>query len=242
MLRTIALTVACLLLARAAEAVDTYEACIARVEADPAAGLTEALQWRDLGGGLAARHCVALAYAANGDFRLAGVRMQEVAAGLETDNRDAAAQVWAQAGAVWLQGQEDALAAEAYGKAIALDPDDPRLHLDLAHVLAAQKRFDAAASEVAAALKLDDLLADAYALQAMLLRRANRLDDADAALANALALDPAQPMARMEQALARARGGDIAGARTDLNDIIAEDPEGNVAETARRYLQELELN
>lgn len=225
-----------------AHAVENYDECLQLIETDPPRGLTEALQWRDLGGGSPARHCVALAHAANGDLRLAAVRLQELADEIEPSSERAAAEVLAQAAAIWLQAREDARAIPAFSRAIALSPDDARLRVDLAHVLAAERRFTEAEAEVAAALRLDDLYADAYALKAMLHREQQQYDAADEALANALAIDPEQPMGRMEQALARARGGDVQGARDDLNDLIAEDPEGNIAETARRYLQQLDVS
>jgi predicted Zn-dependent protease len=241
MFRAILLATTLLLAPFSTRAVETYEGCLQLIEADPPVGLTEALQWRDLGGGSPARHCVALAHAANGDLRLAASRLEELAAEIEPSSEQAAAQVLAQAADVWLQAREDGKAVEAFTRAVVLRPDDARLHLDLAHVLASQDRLDDAETEVAAALRLDDLSADAYALKAMLHRERSQFDAADEALANALAIDPGQPMGRMEQALARARGGDIQGAQDDLNDLIAEDPDGNVAETARRYLQRLEI-
>lgn len=242
MYRAILLVVAAFLAPASAVAVETYDGCLQLVEADPPRGLTEALQWRDLGGGSPARHCVALAHAANGDLRLAAVRLEELATEIEPSSKQAAAEVLAQAASIWLQSREDARAIPAFSRAVALSPNDAGLRVDLAHVLAAERRFREAEAEVAAALRLDDLSADAYALKAMLHREQQQFDAADEALANALAIDPDQPMGRMEQALARARGGDILGARDDLNDLIAEDPESNIAETARRYLQQLDVN
>lgn len=221
--------------------VETYDGCLQLVEADPPRGLTEALQWRDLGGGSPARHCVALAHAANGDLRLAAGRLEELAVEIEAASQGAAAEVLAQAAAIWLQAREDLRAISTFTRAISLSPEDPQLRLDLAHVLASEGRFQEAEQEVAAALRLDDLSADAYALKAMLHREQRQFNEADEALANALAIDPEQPMGRMEQALARARGGDLQGARDDLNDLIGEDPAGNIAETARRYLEQLDV-
>lgn len=241
MYRAILLAVTIYLFPSVSQAVETYESCLELIEIDPPRGLTEALQWRDLGGGSPARHCVALAHAANGDLRLAAGRLEELATEIEPASQQAAAEVLAQAAAIWLQSREDSRAIPAFSRAIALRPDDARLRIDLAHVLASERRLTEAEAEVAAALRLDDLSSDAYALKAMLHREQQQFDAADEALANALAIDPDQPMARMEQALARARGGDIQGARDDFNDLIAEDPESNIAETARRYLQQLDV-
>ena len=241
MSRAILIALLICLAATPGRAVETYTECLDLVATDPARGLTEAMQWRDLGGGSPSRHCVALALAANGDLRLAAARLEELATEIESANQDAAAEVAAQAASVWLQVREDGRAIATYRRAIALRPNDARLRTDLAHVLAAQRRFDEAEAEIAAALRLDDLAADAFALKAMVHREKNQFDQADEALSTALALDPEHPMARMEQALARARGGDLQGARDDLNDLIAEDPEGNIAETARRYLEQLDV-
>lgn len=241
MVRIFILTAAMLLAAMPAGAVEDYDTCVANITTDPERALTEALQWRDLGGGPPALHCVALALAANGDLKLAALRLEDLSREMEPVSNDLAAEVMAQAAAVWLQARDDERATSAFARAVNLRPDSARLRVDLAHVLAADNRFDEAEAQVATALRLDDLLADAYALKAMIHRERGQFDAADEALSNALALDPEQPMARMENALAQARGGDMDGARRDLLDLIADYPDGDIAETARTFLEQMDV-
>lgn len=240
MLRTIALLLTCLFPLAAVAEVTGYKDCITGLERDPEQGLTDALQWRDLGGGAAALHCVALGYVATGQHRIAATRIEELAYMIEGGNKQAAGEVMAQAGAVWLQASEDKNAERAFAKALTWRPGDPRIHVDLAHVQASREAFKLALENAETAIGLDDLSADAYALQGMILRRLNRMDEADEATSTALALDPEQPQARMEQALAMARGGDMESARRELTDIVQDHPDGNIAETAQQMLQKLE--
>ncbi|WP_416897213.1 MAG: hypothetical protein ACMVY4_17230 [Minwuia sp.] len=241
MLRTIIVGVA-IALPVPALAVSDYRACLGMVETQPELALDQALQWRDLGGGEPARHCAALAYAANGELAAAAIQLDELARDIEAQNPRAAAGIMGQSAAIWVAARKDRLAAEAYAQAIRWERNDARLRLDLAHVLASQKKYKPALREIDFAIELNDLLADAYALKAMVLRRMDRQDESDDALALALALDPEQPQARMEMALAQARGGDKDGARRDLIDIINENPDTDIAENARLYLEELELD
>lgn len=241
MVRTFILIAAMLLAAIPAAAVEDYDTCVANISADPESALGEALQWRDLGGGPPAKHCVAMALAANGDLKLAALRLEDLSREMEPVSNDLAAEVMAQAAAVWLQARDDLRATDAFARAVNLRPDSARLRVDLAHVLAADDRFDEAEAQVAAALRLDDLLADAYALKAMIHRKREQFGEADEALFNALALDPEQPMARMENALAQARGGDKDAARRALLDLIADYPEGDIAETARTFLEQMDV-
>ena len=78
--------------------VKTYQACTEAVNRDPETGMTAALQWRDLGGGRAAEHCVALALAANGNTRLAATRMQDLAEIFDAARPDMAATIMSGAG------------------------------------------------------------------------------------------------------------------------------------------------
>ncbi len=240
MFRTIALSVLLTFPLSALAQVNGYQDCLQRVRKDPKSGLTDALQWRDLGGGPPALHCVALAYVANGDYRIAAAKIEELAVIVEGSNKAAAGEVMAQAGSVWLRAKEDARAEAAFAKALTWRPKDARIMIDLALAQIGRKNFEQAMINVNRALEQDDLMADAYALKGMLLRRLNNLVEADEATATALALDPAQPQARMEQALSMARGGDREAARNELAAIIRDYPEGDIAETAQRMLQDLE--
>ncbi|MDF1736143.1 MAG: hypothetical protein P1U37_12710 [Minwuia sp.] len=221
--------------------VKTYQACTEAVDRDPETGMTAALQWRDLGGGRAAEHCVALALAANGNTRLAAARMQDLAEAFGVARPDMAATIMSQAAALWVLAREDARALTALDRALEWQGSDALLHLDRAHVLAGLERFDEARKAADMALSIDDLSAEAYALRAMINRRTGRTAAAETDIVTALALQPDQPQALVERARSRANAGDIRGAREDLLSVIAQDDEAAVAEDARRLLEQLDV-
>lgn len=221
--------------------VRSYQACTEAVERDPESGMTAALQWRDLGGGRAAEHCVALALAANGNARLAATRMEELAEVFGTARPDMAASLMSQAAALWVLAREDARALTVLDRALEWQGDSAALHLDRAHVLAGLKRFGDALQVTDRVLALDELSAEAYALRAMLNRELGWKQAAETDIVNALALQPDQPQALVERARSRAAAGDLPGAREDLLAVIAQDAEAAVAEDARRLLEQLDV-
>ncbi len=56
-----------------------YQDCIAESEADPEIAHVNAMTWRDTGGGLPARHCVALSLASLGRYAEAAVELEIMA-------------------------------------------------------------------------------------------------------------------------------------------------------------------
>lgn len=221
--------------------VKTYQACTEAVDRDPEKGMTAALQWRDLGGGRAAEHCVALALAANGNTRLAATRMQDLAEVFGIARPDMAATIMSQAAALWVLAREDVRALTALDRALEWQGNSAALHLDRAHVLAGLKRFDEARLATDMVLSIDDLSAEAYALRAMINRQTGQAAAAETDIVNALALQPDQQQALVERARSRAGAGDIRGAREDLLSVIAQDEEAAVAEDARRLLEQLDV-
>ncbi|PJK28032.1 tetratricopeptide repeat protein [Minwuia thermotolerans] len=243
MLRTIAILAALALpfASSLAQQVDSYTRCLEAVRADAEKGLQSALQWRDVGGGVPARHCTAVAYAANGQHRIAGAQLQTLADELAKSDSRAAAEVMGQAAAMWTLGQAEDKALRALEQALAWQPENPALHLDRALLLAGQDRFGPAEQSASRAIQLNDLMVEAYAVRAMIRRSSGNFAGAEEDTATALALAPDNPHAIMERARARARGGDMDGARDDLTGLVARDPEASWAESARRLLEELEL-
>lgn len=233
----------CLFLPAEAKAQDAarYDECLRKVEQAPEEGLTEALQWRDLGGGAPARHCVAMGLAATGHEDMAAARLEELAAEVGSHDRVIAADLMAQGAALWSITGQDPRALAALDKAIGWNGDKATLHLDRAHVLSGMERFREADEAVTRALELDDLSAEAYALRGMIRRELNQRDSAEDDIAMALALDPEQPYALIQRALQRAAAGDRQGARDDANAVIAQDPDAPVAENARRVLEAMDV-
>ena len=97
--------------------------------------------------------------------------------------------------------------ADAYRRAIALDPDDASTHQWLAEALGFGRRFDEALVELDVAIKLDPRIAAIHKIRSRTLFYANRVEEALAAAEQALALDPTQPWVRYGRGYALVRLG-----------------------------------
>jgi predicted Zn-dependent protease with MMP-like domain len=81
-------------------------------------------------------------------------------------------------------------AATELERAVRMDPDDVEFRVELAHALFRCCRFDEARRHADRAVRLDERLADAWAVQGLLLERRRDFDRADACFARAAKLDP----------------------------------------------------
>jgi predicted Zn-dependent protease with MMP-like domain len=106
-------------------------------------------------------------------------------------------------------------AAESFGRAAELDPDDAEFRADLALALHRSCRFDDAEREAEAALAVDRDSPDAHHVRALLLERRGDLAGADRHFARAAKLDPERfPLAvRLDRAAFEER---VAAARAKL--------------------------
>jgi tetratricopeptide (TPR) repeat protein len=184
-----------------------YDACVALARTKPAQAVATAQGWRIDGGGVPARQCEGMAYAAQSKWL-------EAAAAFDNAATLAASQADARAADLWLQSGNAALAANDAGRAVkAIDAaiatgvlagdaageaylDRGRAHAALGHSAEARADLDRA-------LKLvpDDPLG--WLLSATLARRANDLPRALDDIQQAMKLAPDDSSVALE-------GGNIA--------------------------------
>ena len=117
-----------------------YINCLDWVATDPSQALRDAEGWRDAGGGLAARHCRALALAALDDFSGAALEAESIAASMQSP--DARVNLLVQAGEFWMasgdpygaRAQFDAALLEAPNNTEALEGRATVKALSLIHI------------------------------------------------------------------------------------------------------------
>lgn len=239
-----ALLIACLLLPAAARAeVASMADCAARIAEDPQLAREEAAQWFVLGGGAEARACEARALEALGARGTAAVILAEMAAdrgnGLPAVTRAA---MMRDAGRLWLGDGQFRLAEEALGQAIALGLDDADTRVMRAEARGRQGFWATAIDDLDAALARDPERPDLLALRAAARRKSgdpgSALEDAEAALA---AL-PTYPEALFEKGAALAVSGRVPDALEVWFELIRLHPDSEMAELARRNIQQLAGN
>ena len=120
-------------------------------------------------------------------------------------------------------------------------PGDPDLLVDRAQAWAARGDYDAADTDLSAALNLSPSRADAYALRASARRFLDRAVDALADANTALELDPANPEALLERGILRRLKGDDAGARADWMKILNAMPDSAAAGPARQNIENMDV-
>lgn len=235
------LVLAVLFSATPALAVEDYDSCVALIDKDPASAETEAGQWVAAGGGTPARHCRALALAAQGADRRAAELLSAIAADDRTLPGQVRAEMLVQAGELYL-GLADIAAGRAAANGAMKLATDPR------PVLVLSARLDAEAGDWQAAVgDLDRALARGEPeAEILVLRAAARLHlhqavAARADLAWAEELAPASPSLWLEKGALAAAEGDRATARAAwLKAIELDEPGGAVAAAARLRLQKMD--
>ncbi|MEK7245292.1 MAG: hypothetical protein AAB223_04665 [Pseudomonadota bacterium] len=216
-----------------------YRACMARARTAPQAAFDDALAWTGLGGGQAARHCLAAALIGLGQHAEGARRLE----GLAQDARDGAmrAELLAQAAQGWLLAGDGGRADDVLTAAIRIAPANPALLIDRAGARAPLKRYGEAAEDLTAALARLPRRADALALRASARRFQGDDDGALKDAEAALALDPVNVEALLERGILRRLKDDEAGARADWLKILAVASDGAAADAARKNLEMMDV-
>ena len=132
----------------------------------------EAEQWRSVGGGAPALHCLAIADLAAGFPKLAAVRLLEASGRPDAGDSLLRARLLEQAALAWLEGDEIDSAKQTVEQALTLAPNSGELSLTAGVIYAAgeqwQKTIDAvSAAEEAGIVSIGGYLARARAYKAL---------------------------------------------------------------------------
>ncbi|HEU0223747.1 MAG TPA: tetratricopeptide repeat protein [Paracoccaceae bacterium] len=217
--------------------------CVAAIGTRPSVAREEAAQWATFGGGAEAKACEARALEALGAKTTAAVILTEVASdrgnGLPAATRAA---LLRDAGRLWLEEGQPAVAREALTRGLDIGPADPDALAMRGEASGRLGLWPDAVRDLTEALKLAPGRADILALRAAAKRKsrdpAGGLEDAEAALANLPHLEEAL----FEKGACLAVLGRIPEALDVWFRLIELHPESEMAELARRNIQQLSGN
>ncbi len=191
---SLVITLAAAAMTTPAPADDRFAACLQLVDTDAAKAVEEATSWQVTGGGILARQCLGMAFAAQQRWSSAELAFEQAAQQAERERDGRAARIWIQAGNAALAGSDAAKARSCFDTAIIsgnlLGKEKGEAHLDRARALVALRQPVPARADIDAALKLvpEDPLA--WLLSATLARRSGELDRAATDIAEAVKRAP----------------------------------------------------
>ncbi|MGB0920000.1 MAG: hypothetical protein ACPG06_00345 [Alphaproteobacteria bacterium] len=234
---------------------ERYETCLSLIDQNPDQAFDMAIEWRDNGGRMPARHCAALALIGLELYPQAAERLELLAVAPGRAGTLLRAEILGQAGMAHALHGDSAAARIAFERALDMlrqaDLDGPEnlapLLVDLASVHLmfgdAQSTLDIT-REIVDALDTHPphIMAEALALRASALRGVEDKGGADREAQAALAYQPNHPRALYERGLYAQSQGDGETARTFLLQAIAVDDKSELAELARIALQNMALN
>ena len=219
---------------------ERYQDCMVSIGVNAEKAFDAAVEWRDLGGGDAAEHCVAAALLALGYYEDAAGRLEELAQ-RPTDQIELRTGLLRQAAQGWSLAEKPERAFAALTAAIQVDEKNPKLYLERAVIQADMGLYGRAVDDLSRCLVLDPVSVDAYAFRASAYRYLDQLDLAAADLNHALEMMPAHLEARLERGIVRRLQGDDVGARLDWTLVLDISPDSPTAESARRNLELLDV-
>lgn len=214
-----------------------YRNCVGWVAADPTRALTDAEGWRDSGGGLAARHCRALALAAMDRFSEAASEAESVANSMPQS--DARVNLLVQAGEFRMASGDPYTARAQFDQALLEMPDNTDALDGRARAVAATGDMQGAIADLNRVIFQRPGDVEALALRAAALRQTGDLAGALADAQSAVNTDPSSAVAYFERGAARAMSGDRSGAQADWQQAAALDPGGPTGTLATNNLARL---
>ena len=220
---------------------DAYDQCVAQIDDNPEEAFEAALDWRDLDGGLPARHCVALALVALESYEAAAIRLEELADEMKGFPPDLLADVLGQAGRAWLLANELERAYAAATTGLQSDPNNVSLLVDRGEILATARSYWDALDDLNRALELSPNQLDALMFRAATYRLLDAAELAFEDIERALVIAPDRPEALVERGMLRRLQGDVEGARADWLKVLQVAPGSNAATIAQANIQRMEL-
>ncbi len=216
-----------------------YDQCIELAMCEPEIGFERAIAWRDLGGGVAARHCVAVALYGLGQFGEAALRLERL--GQENANPELRVSLFGQAGNAWLMAEELDRAHAVLSAGLELAPYNYDLLVDRSLVYAAAENYWATVDDLNRALDIAPNRAEALVFRASAYRYLESLELAADDVNRALELQQNHVAAYLERGNIRRLTGNPDGARQDWLHTIELAPNSPAAEATRRNLEKLDI-
>lgn len=218
-----------------------YEECIAATESDPEQAFEDALAWRDLGGGGAAEHCIAMALLALGYAEDAAQRLDALARRPDSGDPEQRSNMLMQAGEAWLLARRGRLAEDTFSAALMLTPREGAVWAGRARARAMEENWEMAVSDLDSAITFENNNSEFYVLRSAAHKALGNAALARRDIDSALLYDADNPDALAERGMMRAAVGDKNGARQDWVRVLTLAPESAAADVARRGIEAMEV-
>ena len=217
--------------------------CVSLANANPAKALDEAGEWRIKGGGVLARQCIGLAYAALNRWQSAALAFEQAAKASEADGDGRSARLWVLAGNAALAGRE-AVKARAYfdtalASGILKGGEAGEAHLDRARARFAANDMKGARVDLDAALKLVPADPLAWLLSATLARGDGDLKRAQADIIEATKRAPDDASVANEAGNVAVMSGADEEARASWEEAVRIKPDSPAGKAAAAALAQL---
>jgi tetratricopeptide (TPR) repeat protein len=213
------------------------------VDKDPAKAIEEATSWQVTGGGLLARQCLGLGFAAQKRWLPAMAAFEQGAREAERNRDGRAARLWVQAGNAALAGGDAAKARGFLDTAIISGglsgPEKGEAHLDRARTLVALRQPAPARADIDAALALVPQDPLAWLLSATLARRSGDLDRAGKDILEAVKRSPDDAQVALEAGNIALMKGEDAIARSNWEAAVKLAPGSAAGKSAAESLSRL---
>ena len=217
-----------------------YRACMVLVQRDPDAAFDAAVNWAEMGGGDAARHCLAAALMGKGRYGEAAERFRALARDIKADAA-MKGDLLGHAGQAWLMAGQAGLAYGALTTALELKPDDSELLLDRSAALAGLGSHAEAVADLDRVIAMEPGRADAWVFRASAKRLNDDLEGAAADAERALELESLHTEGLLERGIIRRLRGDQPGARQDWMLVINSARGTAAADAARANLEKMDV-
>lgn len=220
-----------------------FEACAALASANPAKALDEAGAWRIAGGGVLARQCTGLAYAAQNRWASAALAFEQAAKAAESANDGRAARLWVLAGNAALAGRDAPRARGYFDAALSSGTlkggEAGEAHLDRARARFAGGDSKGTRTDLDAALKLVPADPLAWLLSATLARKDGDFKRAQADIIEATKRAPDDASVANEAGNIAMVSGAEDAARASWEEAVRLRPDGEAGKAAAAALKQL---
>lgn len=220
-----------------------FEACVALANANPAKALDEAGAWRIQGGGVLARQCSGLAYAAMNRWPSAALAFEQAAKQSESDRDGRAPRLWVLAGNAALAGREPVRARQYFDAALsggALKGGEAgEAHLDRARARFASGDLKGARADLDSAIKLVPNDPLGWLLSATLARKDGDIKRAQQDIVEATKRAPDDASVANEAGNIALMSGDDEAARLSWEEAVRLNPTNDAGKAAAAALKQL---
>jgi tetratricopeptide (TPR) repeat protein len=221
--------------------IDHAATCAALLKQNPPQAELEANDWAKVGGGAAARQCLALAFAAQEKWSPAADAFEQAGRAAELDHLPIAPALWMQAGNAALAGDEAVRARKAFDRALGLpglsNEMKGEVHLDRARAGVSTNDLAGARADLSEATKLVPRDPLGWLLTANLARKQKDLPGALNAIREAARLAPRDAAVAYEGGNIAAAGGQMGDAKAAWTRAAQLDPQSDAGQAATLALR-----